>query len=272
MAIDIEYLSKAYFCFDEPVIYTLKDKSNITINPVSVRQSEIFLTSIDILNIDKNALGSVEIIQMPHLQFIAGLVAEDAVSRQKLVNILILCLGLKAPRLLIEDGKTLLYDDNLKCKITHKDFDEIKRIILYQNIIHYDDEYVNPELKQSMAEVDALKNKNIELPNLERKMAIITAHCGISKKEQMDMTFRSHSLLFEEVCGEVNYTTTRPIALYGGEADKVEWVYKKKKGKFDGYYMDADKYTDSMGGGSIRSTDGATVGNSLNNQFNSFNK
>ena len=71
---------------------------------------------------------------------------------------------------------------------------------------------------------------------------------------------------------EVNYTTTRPIALYGGEADKVEWVYKKKKGKFDGYYSDADKYTNSMGSGSIRSDADVNIGNNLDNQFNSFNE
>jgi hypothetical protein len=86
------------------------------------------------------------------------------------------------------------------------------------------------------------------------------------------MTYRAHSLLFEEVCGEVDYTTTRPIALYGGKADDVRWIFKKEKNKFDGYITDADKYTNSMGNGSIKSTVGDAVGSSLDNQFNSFNK
>ena len=125
-----------------------------------------------------------------------------------------------------------------------------------------------------MYEVDMLKNKNLEIPNLERKIAIITAHTGLSKKEQLEMTYRSHSLLFEEVCSEVEFVTIRPVALFGGNGDKLDhWIFKKKKDKIENYLTNVDKYTKSMGQdqNAIRSTNGQ-IGEQYLKQFNNFNK
>ena len=70
-------------------------------------------------------------------------------------------------------------------------------------LANFNDDYINPDLKKSMNEQDELKFKNIEIPSLERKIAIISSHTGILPKEQFDMTLRSHSLLFKEVASEV---------------------------------------------------------------------
>ena len=132
---------------------------------------------------------------------------------------------------------------------------------------------MNPEIKRMMAEVDAVKNVGIDPPNIERKMAIVTAHCGISKQEQMAMTYRSHCLLFEEVYGEVEFTTVRPIMLYAGKGNEVDhWIYKKKKDKFDGYIVDTDNYAQSMGGDKnvIKTTSNTQFGDNLSQQYNNF--
>ena len=59
MAIDIEVLEKGYFYFDKPVPYKLSDTTHVDITTVSVYESEVFLSSCDILQIDKNAHNSV---------------------------------------------------------------------------------------------------------------------------------------------------------------------------------------------------------------------
>lgn len=69
MAIDIAVLERGYFYFDKPVPYKLSDTTYININPISVYDSEVFLSSCDILQIDKNAFNSVDIIQMTYLDF-----------------------------------------------------------------------------------------------------------------------------------------------------------------------------------------------------------
>ena len=272
MKIDIDFYKKAYFYFDKPVDYQIKDKL-IKIYPVAVEDSEVFLSSMNILMVDKNSSPSVEIIQMSYLEFIYKFLFQDQTNIDRFVNILKYCLHINSPYIgFDENNKPYLVDKENDILIGPKDFDNIKRLILYQNLIHYDDEYINPELKAAMSEVDELRNKGIDSPTIERRIAIITAHCGLSKQEQLKMTYRSHSLLFEEVYGEVEYTTLRPIALFGGNGDKIDnWIYKKKKDKFDGYITDADKYSASMGGkyNAIQSTN-TNRGDILSQQYEQF--
>lgn len=251
MSIDINFLSHQYFYFDKPVPYKVNN-GTIYITPVSLEQTELFLFSADILNIDKNSLPDIKIIQMSYLQYICQVLLQDEnwgkINIDKLSNILIICLGFKSPNIIWKNGQPMIYDEQLQLSVDAKQFDDIKKIIMYQNMLHYDDSYVNPELQKAMAEVDEIQNKNIITPSLERKMAIITAHCGLSKKEQQQMSYRSHSLLFEEVCGEVEFTTIRPVALFAGKSELDHWIFKKPKNKFDGYIQSVDSYTQSMGG------------------------
>ena len=99
-----------------------------------------------------------------------------------------------------------------------------------------------------MDEVDAVKNFGKEFPTLERKMNIITAHTGITKEQQKKMTFREHQGVFEEVTGEVDFLTTRALSLKYGVKDAEHWIYRNKKGKYDGYITSMGKYQKSFGG------------------------
>ena len=276
VSIDLDYLSRTYFYFDEPVDYKL-DNYTIQIFPINVKYSEIFLSSVGLLSIDKNSLPSVEIIQMSYLQFIIDVLLHNSNgdTMQQFINLLSLSLHMKDPRIIRNNfGSPILIEGDDEYRINGQQFEDIRRIILYQNLIHFDDSYINPELKQSIAEVDNLKNKNLIIPSLERKIAIITAHTGLSKSSQIEMSYRSHSLLFAEVCGEVEFTTVRPVALFGGEDNKIEhWIYKKEKNKLSEYITSVEKYTQSMGSNqnAIKSSI-AQTGQTYVNQFNNFNK
>ena len=275
MSIDLDFLTRNYFYFDKPVEYKLEENKNITIYPVSIENSEIFLSSINLFSIDKNSLPDASIISMSYLQFIVDILLKDKIAKQQFLNLLILCLKMESPIIAMDQfNKPILVDKNNSFVINRLQFEDIRRIILYQNILHYDDNYINPDLKQAMLETDKLRNKDFEELTLERKIAIISAHTGILKSKQMEMTYRSHSLLFEEVCGEIEFTTIRPIALFSGEADKVgHWIYKKKKNKFDGYITSVEDYTKSMGSdkNAIHTNTNIQHGEKLMNQFKNFN-
>ena len=276
VSINLEYLRRSYFYFDKPVDYKLQNEKIIEIYPVQLKDSEFFLSSVDLLKIDKNATPSVEIIQMSYLQFICDvLLAQSDDNRQRFLNILILCLHQENLKIFRnEKGKPFLADDRFDIIITHNDFEDIKRIILYQNFVNFDDSYVNPDLKQAMLEMDELRSKGIEVPSLERRIAIISSHTGIKKKEQLDMTYRSHELLFDEVCGEIDFVTIRPIALYCGKGnDFGHWIYKKKTNKYDNYITSVENYKRKMGDNSIRQTSTSdNIGLNFEQQFQNFNK
>ena len=250
VSVDIDYLTRACFYFDEPVKYKLNEKQIIEIHPVFLRDSEFFLSSVNILKIDKNSIPDAKIIQMPYLQFLYEEVLKDEINKQKLFNILNICLKLSSPFIVYDNNKRpFLIDESQKIIINAKQFDEIKRIILYQNFSEYSDDYINPEFQKNIQDAQELKNRNIEAPNLERRMAIITAHTGISKKEQMEMTYRSHSILFQEVYEETEYVTLFPIMAINGNADKIErLIYKTKKNKFEDQVVSVSKFNEQAGG------------------------
>ena len=275
--IDIEAIEKNYFYFDEPVPFELKkDKKVIYIYPITVRNSEYFLSSVGILTIDKNSLPDPKVISMSYLQFMCEKLFADKEDGQAYIyamyNLMHLCLGLEAPAIKWINDRPYLCDLKQGVEISAKEFDSIKRIILYQNFLHYDDEYINPDLEKALAEQKELAHKNYEEPSLERKISIITSHSGLPKKDQLEMTFRSHASLFEEVIGEVDYTTKRNAAIIGGEENKIEhWVFKKKKDKYEGYVKSVDSFTKSIGGSrAIKSSD-TSAGDKYIQQYNNFN-
>lgn len=253
MALNMSLLSEVYFAFDKPVEYKLSCGKILLIKPVKLVDSAIFNSSYKILDIDKNSSSNVEDISMSYLKFLEVRKLENPAMCRQFVNICVLCWGCIAPYI-THDEKGRPYLCSLgangkeEFRINAKEFDEIKRVTLYQNIPDYDDEYINPELKAAMDEQDAVKNRNVSVPNLERRMAIITSHSGISKNEQMEMTMRSHTLLFKEVVGEIDYSATKPIAIFAGKGEDVQWVFRHKKGKFDNYITSVEDYNKSMGG------------------------
>ena len=250
MSVDIELLKLAYFALDEPVPYKLKTGQEILIKPIMVKDSMLFMASVDVLKIDKNSLGSVEAIQASYLKFLQKMIfPSNNIMVQKFLNILDLCLELKGIYLCNDEMERTFIQTESGIVISAKEFDDIAKIILYQNLPDYDDKYINPDIKKSMQEVDRLKNKDYESPDFERQMGIIESHTGILKEQLLKKTWRSFQILFREVCGEIEFYTTRPAAIAVGADDKVDhYIFKKRKDKFDGYFVDMDKFSHEVTG------------------------
>ena len=250
MSVDIELLKLAYFALDEPVPYKLKTGQEILIKPIMVKDSMLFMASVDVLKIDKNSSGSVEAIQASYLKFLQKMIfPSNDIMVQKFLNILDLCLELKGIYLCNDEMERTFIQTESGIVISAKEFDDITKIILYQNLPDYDDKYINPDIKKSMQEVDRLKNKDYESPDFERQMGIIESHTGILKEQLLKKTWRSFQILFREVCGEIEFYTTRPAAIAVGAGDKVDhYIFKKRKDKFDGYFVDMDKFSHEVTG------------------------
>ena len=250
MSVDIELLKLAYFALDEPVPYKLKTGQEIFVKPIMVKDSMLFMASVDVLKIDKNSLGSVEAIQASYLKFLQKMIfPSNDIMVQKFLNILDLCLELKGIYLCNDEMERTFIQTESGIVISAKEFDDITKIILYQNLPDYDDKYINPDIKKSMQEVDRLKNKDYESPDFERQMGIIESHTGILKEQLLKKTWRSFQILFREVCGEIEFYTTRPAAIAVGAGDKVDhYIFKKRKDKFDGYFVDMDKFSHEVTG------------------------
>lgn len=274
--VDIDILTHSFFYFDKAVPYQLSGDCVIDITPVMIEDSELFMSCVGILTIDKNSSADVEIIQMSYLKYLIVKILSQSEQYVDMLSVISnKCLGAMFWRADIDkNGKAWLkiYKQEVEYKISAKQFDEISKIILHQNILHYDDTYVNPEIMKNINEQNRLKSLGYASPSLERKMAIITAHCGIPKKSQLLMTFREHQVLFEEVVGEVDYTTKRPAAIYAGKDSEIDhWIYKKQKNKLDGYSTSVEQFNKFMGGdGKIITATNTAHGDTLISQMNTF--
>ncbi len=235
---DVKSFVKRYAAFDEPIPF-----KGLLIYPILLKQYYDFKVSYDILCIEKDKIPNPKIISMKYLDFIFSVVALDTnfvdekhdftkgkYNIEKLILILCLSLHVVADdiRIIMSNGHYKLIINSIE--INSDDFDDFRRIILYQNLIDYNEEFVNPEVKEAMNEYYRSKNKGIVMPTLEDKMSVISAVNGLSKKDFIEMTIREFDMIFEKCVDLVDYKIYKTAESSGNvkfETPIEHWVYHK---------------------------------------------
>lgn len=237
--LDVKALVERYATIDEPV--PLKD--GLLIYPILVKDYYTWHHCSDILNIDKNSIPDVQIIQMNYLDFLLQVaIADDTIvdgditigmyRTIQLLDILALCFHIEKNEIKVQTkGKhiVLVLKD---IEVNHNEFEQFMKIVKFQNIYQYDDTYIDPEVKKTIEEYYSIKNQGISMPELEDKMACLTAMTGILKKDLVQMTYREFEQVFHRATERIDYQVQKTAELSGMvKFDKpVEhWIYQKKK-------------------------------------------
>lgn len=230
-----------YIINDKPIPY-----GDLLIYPVLWSDIYKFTQSYDVLVLDdaKDSIPDVKVASLTYLEFIILISQEEVEWLNKLINIFCICLHFEESKIMInidENGKFFFSYGDLKIK--DKDFEKIRRIIMYQNIIDYDDTYIDPEVKQEINKYYALKNEGIVSPSLEHKKAILMG-MGFSFNQIKEMTYREAQWLIDVENSKWEYFTTKIIrCIPYVESKKIElehWIYKNKKDKFGEVFTDYD--------------------------------
>lgn len=213
--VDIEQLELLYFSNDDSVPYNLSNSIDINgnvckkeyklmIRPIKVKEWSSFNNCLTVLTKELQDYNSPEIIQMSYLEFLCVILFEiDNESSYKLKVILEKSLGLKNVNVSMYKNKPCLtiHDDNenVLAIITPKEFNDIKKIILFQNIINYDDRYISPDIKKELEEYEKIKyaNKDIVNPTLEKQKVFVISKTGISMKDINEMTYRTFTQVYD---------------------------------------------------------------------------
>lgn len=230
--LNTELLTQQYLTFDKPVPF-----KSLQIYPVVLSDYYEFMWSHDILDIDKNSIPDAKVIKMTYLQFLITLLEDSEIIQEKLSNILEICLHIDLDSVEVKfiDGKEMSIDGEI---ISAKDFDMMRKVILYQNIPGYDDKYVDPEIKAMAQRYDNIVNKNsdnLEPPTLEGLIIALIAELGYTVEYVNNMTYRRFRLLLKSVEDKIEYKIMKSAEMGGMVSFKepVEhWIYKKKKNKF----------------------------------------
>lgn len=112
--------------------------------------------------------------------------------------------------------------------IKRQEYVDFKRIYCYQNILDYNDDYIDPELKEALDEANRLRAGNTSQPSLERQEACIIASTAYKFEDLKNMTIRKFSLLLRVVEAKLQYQIAKTaeasgLVTFKGEID--HWIY-----------------------------------------------
>lgn len=134
----------------------------------------------------------------------------------------------------------------LNSSITDSQFDDLKSIILHYNISNYDgDKYIDPDLKEELAIKAKLKQKNTEMPNLEKQMACIVSSTNYTFESIMEITLRKLNLLLKTIDSKHTYYAQLQGQMSGMvsfKEDPKHWIYGKESAGLADELTDADSF------------------------------
>ena len=192
-------------------------------------------------------MNDINIIKMSYLEFIFNLIQTDMGKEYAgyLINICRLCFGYENIASGINNNKPCLYlcDDEqiVKYIINPKEFDDIIKIILNQNDANYDNRYVNPEVRELMAEYYKVRHNDIRTPNLEEKKAYVIGKTGMNINQLNDMSYRLFDLIYNSCVNSEIYFAQKMVQCsykYEVKEDVKHPLFEKKKDPYAEIFED----------------------------------
>lgn len=257
---DIEDFISKYVSLDIPIPY-----KDLFIYPVKVEDSFDFMSYCGIFLIDKNSIPNIEIIKMSYLKFLLSLIMDEkngSLWAESFLKTISICLNIKYDKDLLRYGAKmgeLLFDgyvdkeiicfngynlsfvlqnENVSlvindCQITSREFEEIKRLMMYQNIVDYDDRQMNPAIREAIDKYYKSKNEGIRNPTIEDKISVIIANTGMKQETINNMSYRKFEQVFCKIVEKQDYLVGKIAEMQGCLKTPVEhWIYKSKKDRY----------------------------------------
>lgn len=270
MVYDLEYYQRKYFAKDLPIPYKLKCGYELILYPILVNQWDLFEECLDIVLIDKNSINDSKIISMSYLEFLKEVrfnikneieknytFGENELN--KLKQFFSVCLKedyisiekVQDKYLVIIGGVDKENDLVLKATMTNKEFKEVVKIILFQNIKDYDDRRLDPEVQKIYNDYISLKQRDIHQPTFEEKLNYVLGITGKNVEEINNMTYRRFDSIFDSMVNRDEYIATKIIeASEKFKCDKtsIYFLYQKKKDKYADFIQDPQSLKNKIDG------------------------
>lgn len=119
-------------------------------------------------------------------------------------------------------------------KIGKDEYDFLRRIYCYQNILDYDDSYVDPELKEAIEERKRLESAGAENPSLEKQEAAVITGSSYTFETIKELTLRKFTVLLRIIEAKLQYEAMRTGEMSGMVTFKnpiPHWLYSGNKKK-----------------------------------------
>ena len=244
--VDLKDLELRYFCNGYDVPYEIKNGGILYVKPILVKDYPFYEISKGLLEINKNEINDINVIKMSYLEFLFNLINVDATYNNALIELCKLTLGYEKIAIGIHNNKKCLLlcdeENTVKYIITSKEFDDIAKIILNQNDANYDNRYINPEVRELMAEYYKVRYNNIRTPSLEEKKAYVVSKTGINLSQLNDMTYRLFDLTYNSCINSEIYFAQKMVQCsykYEVKEDIKHPLFEPKKDPYAEIFEDA---------------------------------
>ena len=215
-----EEIFKNYYdelTFDDPIDY-----KGLLLYPVSIRKINKFLQSSSVLRIQKEYIPDKEIIKMSYLKFLMTNIDkekdeyDESLTFDLLALCFMICMRIEeiSIRLFIgEDGKAKLILNDVE--INENDFDYLRKLILYQNLPNYDDELMNPDLKNDLEQADKIKNGGEETEDFEYLIANLVIGTGMNIDDVKNLPIRKFYIIGQVMDRKLHYSIYKQASVGG---------------------------------------------------------
>jgi hypothetical protein len=212
------------------------EKQIFYINPVTMKDYMRFFTCVNCISIEKNKIPDPKIISMSYLDFLFHLIDNDSNGvyySVLLCDLLNLCCGVTNDNIKYirdENNKVILIlgveqeDESIFEQILNKnDFDEIKNIILHQNMPNYDDTYIDPKIEKALRETEEFMNKHKKkIGSLEDQIICVLISTPLNLEQIKNLTVRKFSKILQRVDYKMHYEIYKTASMSGLVSFKEE--------------------------------------------------
>ena len=243
-----------YFTYDKPVPY-----KDLLIYPVRIIDYLNFFISVNCLTFEKNKIPDVNIIKMSYLDFLFYTFDKDKngkVYLMMLLEIFKLCLNIDYKQIeYIKDEKdklnlifNLQYEkENKKITIDKTDFDNIKNIILLQNIPDYDDTYIDPKVEAALKEAQEFMNRNKKkIASLEDQIVCVMLALHETDESKIhNLTIRKFSKILQRYDYKLHYEIYKQAECSGMVTFKEDinhWMSELSNSKYSDVIVDYGEF------------------------------
>lgn len=286
---EINHLENSAFLLDEPVPF----KQELKLYPITVRNYNEFLLCSECCTLNKN--DSEEGILMTHLDYLVSLMKSEEGKRLSMYfsRLVELVFRIKNGIRCAQCGDVITFEqyaqmtneerENYQCKcgkndfeevirynidsngrteltiqgvkITSKDFNRFRQIVMYQNLPDYkDDSAVHAEIREDQRlrqELLAKKSGGAVHASLEKKIIGVSINSNYKINELYDMTIRKFLITLTTIDDLIVYQSDRLARMSGLVSCKEpleHWLYKREKGSIYGEAVTEDSYTNKVNG------------------------
>jgi len=240
-----------YYIYDKPIPY-----KDLLILPVKMSEYLEFHMAANCLVLEKNKIPSPDFIRMSYLDFLFYLMIKDENGQfysSLFLELFRICLDI-----LPEEIK-YIQDEKGKFKLILKeieydkdDFDNIRKIILFQNIIDYDETYIDPKVEKTLKEAQEFMSRNKKkMCSLEDQLICVLISTALKLDDIYNLSIRKFSKILERVDYKLHYSIYKQAEMSGMVSFEEEidhWMCDLKKNKYSDVIVDYGEFKNKFQG------------------------